>query len=266
MSNSMIDWHLFEKGDRAKPGVIFLHGFMGASSVWKPIIDQLYADYHCVAVDLPGHGETEADLVNLDFEKTSSEIIKLCSRKFSNPPVICGYSMGGRIALYTALNHPDSFRGMMLESVNPGIEIGHEKKIRFLSDSDWAQKLSRSTMRQFLVEWYAQPLFSYLPDDLIARIIEKKSSGNPANLAKTMLIYSQGSQPSLWRKLAGWKTPALVIAGELDEKYCQIAKRIGETLPDWELCVVPEAGHIVHLEKPNRFISALKSWLDRSIL
>lgn len=266
MNSGLIDWHLTKQGDQAKPGILFLHGFMGTGKIWKPIMEQLQDEYYCVAVDLPGHGQTETDLDNLNFDITAEGLIRLCSKEFNRPPIICGYSLGGRIALYTALHHPDSFRAMIIESASPGIENEREQKKRFLTDSDWAQKLNRSTMREFLVEWYAQPVFSYLSDERIAKIIEKKSSGDPIKMAKAMMIYSQGRQKPMWHKLSGWEKQALIVVGESDLKYCRIAKRVSGLLPACELRLIPDAGHIVHLENRNRFIEALKSWLDSRIV
>lgn len=266
MPSSTIQWHHSERGDPDKPGILFLHGFMGNCGIWAPVIDSLCDRYHCVALDLPGHGATTVNTDDLNFSNTARQIVKLSIEKFSHPPVICGYSMGGRIALHTALNYPDLFKGMIIESANPGIEIEHERRKRFVSDRDWADKLSQSSMKEFLIEWYSQAVFSYLPDDLIARIIEKKSNGDPTKLAMALIDYSQGLQQPLWRKLPQWEKPALIIAGQVDKKYCEIAERMVEVMLDAELCLVPDAGHIVHLEKRDRFIAVLKSWLDSRIL
>jgi 2-succinyl-6-hydroxy-2,4-cyclohexadiene-1-carboxylate synthase len=55
--------------------------------------------------------------------------------------------------------------------------------------------------------------------------------------------------------------PALLIAGARDEKFVAINRRMAEAMPSATLCVIPDAGHIVHVEQPEAFLSAAVSWL-----
>jgi pimeloyl-ACP methyl ester carboxylesterase len=64
-----------------------------------------------------------------------------------------------------------------------------------------------------------------------------------------------GEQPSLWAKLAQLQLPVHLIAGELDEKFVDINRRMAAQISGATLSVVPNAGHTVHLEHPERFRS-----------
>jgi pimeloyl-ACP methyl ester carboxylesterase len=56
-------------------------------------------------------------------------------------------------------------------------------------------------------------------------------------------------------------TPTLLLAGALDPKFVEIAERMASAMPDARLTVIPEAGHAVHLERPDAWLEAVKAFL-----
>jgi pimeloyl-ACP methyl ester carboxylesterase len=72
---------------------------------------------------------------------------------------------------------------------------------------------------------------------------------------------SVGIQTPLWDRLPELSMPVAVVAGEKDPKYVSLARRISALLPRGELHIVPDAGHIVHLENRAAFVSILKKIL-----
>jgi len=271
MSDLKITWNSYVAGEPGYQPIIFLHGFMGSGRIWLKTMDQLAEAHYCVALDLPGHGSTGADPGELSFDSLAEAIVDLVTSDSmittsGKKPILTGYSLGGRVALYTALTFPHTFGALVLESSTPGIEARADRDSRLESDRRTAARLAGSDMRDFLIEWYRQPVFAYLPDDLKARIIEKKSSGNPVRLANALVKLSQGAQPSLWNLLAGYRDPVLVVSGEKDVKYVEIGGRMAGLFPRAEQVVIPHAGHIVHLENHKDFMSALKFFLSSHIL
>jgi 2-succinyl-6-hydroxy-2,4-cyclohexadiene-1-carboxylate synthase len=55
--------------------------------------------------------------------------------------------------------------------------------------------------------------------------------------------------------------PVLVVAGERDERYAALGRRLVDALPDATLALVPEAGHAAHLERPQAFLDAVLPWV-----
>ena len=266
MSGCINKWHYHSAGDPASLPVLLLHGFMGSGRVWLPTMNQLAGQIFAIAPDLPGHGQTEADLETLDFDTLSSDLLDLCDRHFDRPPVIVGYSLGGRAALYAALKYPDRFSALVLESSSAGIEIESERRQRSEQDRQTADRLRSTDMVSFLTEWYQQPLFASLARETVAGIIQKKSGGNRHHFAEAVVRLSPGRQPSLWNRLPDWTKPILILSGALDTKYSQIAQRMAEYMPQARLEIIPDAGHIVHLENNQAFVAALKSFLTTCIL
>lgn len=264
-----IRWNAHEMGDRSGIPVLFLHGFMAQGGIWLPIMRQLNHRFHSVALDLPGHGLTTADIRTLDFDNLSGAIVDYIDEHIKPPVILVGYSMGGRIALHTALNYPDHFSGLVLESAGAGIENAAEREFRLAVDEETADRLTESDLREFLKEWYrTQPIFSSLSNnpEMIESIINKKMANDPELLAGVMVRLSPGRQIPLWPRLHEWKKPTLIIAGELDPKYRDIARRLATEISGAGLEIIPGAGHIVHLENSKAFIATLKNFLSAYIL
>jgi pimeloyl-ACP methyl ester carboxylesterase len=67
-----------------------------------------------------------------------------------------------------------------------------------------------------------------------------------------------GHQPSLWDDLDALQVPVVAVAGELDEKYARISRRITGSSPNARAVVVPGAGHNTRLEAPEAYLALLK--------
>lgn len=268
MPSLQIRWHVLRSGDPAGVPILFLHGFMERGDAWRATMRQLPAGVCAVAPDLPGHGRTTADLDRLDFETLSAAIIKLAKDSFASPPVLVGYSMGGRIALYTALASPADLSGLVLVSTTAGIGHSSERARRRRADQETADALRRDDLQSFLRRWYEQPVFASLRNrpDLVDSLVRDKFDNDPLALAEIVTRLSPGRQPSLWDNLHRWDKPALIIAGRLDARYCEIARRMAARMKNARSEIIPGAGHIVHRENNKEFVSVLNFFLSAYML
>ena len=252
-------------GDPQRPAILFLHGFMGSSEDWWDVVAALDERFYCVAPDLPGHGAS----LGLPPEYytlggTTRALLVLLDELDVERAALAGYSMGGRLALYLALRHPDRCAGLFLESTSPGIDDAAERRMRREAD-DWrASALESGSFEDFLAAWYKQPLFASLSrhKGLVEEIIEVRRRNDPGELARSLRGMGAGSQPSLWGDLAGLRAPALAVAGELDEKYAGLASRMAALNPMMRTAIVPGAGHNVRLEAPEAHLALLQDFLE----
>jgi len=204
--------------------IVFLHGFLGRPSDWDPVISYL-PPCPTIKIELPGHGQTP---FTKNFTFASSP------EKFH----LVGYSMGGRLALQYARKFPDQIASLSILSAHPGLQTPIEKKLRLEQDAKWAAKLLDLPIDEFLTQWYDQILFkSFKPDFSMRR------EHDPKALAATMIEYSLGYQEFYQPK------EALYLVGEKDEKYRAIYKFAQ---------VIPNTGHVIHLENPKAVAEALK--------
>jgi 2-succinyl-6-hydroxy-2,4-cyclohexadiene-1-carboxylate synthase len=251
-------------GDCRSPAVLFLHGFMGSSVDWREVMASP-GDRFCIAVDLPGHGASlglPSDTYTI--EGTTRAVIRTLEGLEVPRPVVAGYSMGGRLALYLALRHPERCAGLFLESASPGLERSGERAARRAADESKAVRLESGDFEPFLRDWYAQPLFAPLArdEDQLRRTIDARRRNDAGELARSLRGMGTGSQPSLWEELTGLGVPTLAIAGELDGKYAGISSRMAGINPRIESAVVPGAGHTVHAETPAAYNSLLWRFVE----
>jgi 2-succinyl-6-hydroxy-2,4-cyclohexadiene-1-carboxylate synthase len=216
-------------------------------------------------VDLPGHGASLGlPPDSYTIEGAIRALVGILDELEVVRPVVAGYSMGGRLALYLALRYPERCAGLFLESASPGLESSGERAARGAADESNAKRLESGDLRVFLRDWYRQPLFASLARDeeLLRRTVEARRHNDPGELASSLRGMGTGSQPSLWGELESIAVPSLSIAGELDEKYAGISSRMAGINPRLESAVVPGAGHIVHSESPAAYISLLGRFVD----
>jgi 2-succinyl-6-hydroxy-2,4-cyclohexadiene-1-carboxylate synthase len=244
--------------------VLFLHGFMGSSADWRGATAALEGRYRTITVDLPGHGASTGLPPELyTIEGATRALLGILDGLGVERPVIVGYSMGGRLALYLALRHPDRCSGLFLESASPGLEDGEARAGRRAADERRAARLEVGGLEEFLRDWYRQPLFAQLARDgeLLRRTLEARRKNDPNELAKSLRGMGTGSQPSLWGEVFGLRVPALAVAGELDEKFVRILRRMEGACPRIRTVVVPGVGHNAQAEAPGPYLSLLQGFL-----
>jgi 2-succinyl-6-hydroxy-2,4-cyclohexadiene-1-carboxylate synthase len=131
----------------------FLHGFTQTSRSWSHLVEKL--PFTSTLIDLPGHGDSPDGRRSLT--QTAEEIA-------DTMPTGCliGYSMGARMALHTALQHPHKVSALVLISGTAGIRDNAERTARRLSDIELATRIQELGVPAFIDEWLSQPLFAGL--------------------------------------------------------------------------------------------------------
>ena len=151
MKSNHLAVHRYGQGDP----VIFLHGFFSDHRLWEPIIQTLSSDYQCLAVDLPGHGESgpwRGDWPDL-LEQLDHLIASL-----SVPCHLIGYSMGARVLgqMLTRLGPP--IHTAILISPTAGFQPIAARQRR-LRDHQLAAQINHQTITESADYWSQQPIF-----------------------------------------------------------------------------------------------------------
>jgi 2-succinyl-6-hydroxy-2,4-cyclohexadiene-1-carboxylate synthase len=253
-------------GNRDNPAVLFLHGFMGCKEDWSDITEQLSDHFFTIAIDLPGHGGTTVrgpeSLAGM--ENCSLGLIEYLARQKIDKFHVVGYSMGGRLALYLAVNYPGWCDRVTIESGSPGLKTESERNKRRAEDQARADQLeSGIDMEQFLESWYCQPLFGDLAKsgEKYDRLLCRRKKNSPVGLARSLRNMGTGSQPSLWDNLASITFPILFLAGEKDMKYRALAVEMADLCPNGQYCIIDAVSHNTHSERPDRFIDEVGTFL-----
>lgn len=256
-------FHYCLTGSTNQPIILFLHGFLGDSHDFSEIISMIREQFCCLAVDLPGHGKTK--IYGGDecytMQNTALALIHLLDNLSIKKCCLTGYSMGGRLALYMTLHFPYRFEKVILESTSPGLKTLQERSQRRQIDWQRARELETSDFKNFLLNWYQQPLFKTLQNHpKFDKLIERRLQNNPLELAKSLRYMGAGSQPSLWEKLAENQVPINLLVGEYDDKFKSINAEITNLFQVAKRTIIPKTGHNIHFENPQEYIANLTSF------
>lgn len=238
----------------SRPCLVWLHGFLGSGNDWEHD-PALFADWPQLWVDLPGHGAS-ADCLCEGFAALNALLTATLAHAEVADYWMVGYSLGGRVAMYHACQHPVGLQGIIVEGGNPGLHTEHERQRRRLADEQWAVRFAAEPLRQVLADWYLQPVFAGLSTRARTELIDQRSRNNPVALAAMLRNLSLGVQPPLYQALAQLTVPFHYLSGERDTKFQAIARELGAPYH-----LIPDAGHNAHRDNPDAFAACITSVL-----
>jgi len=247
--------------------LLCLHGFLGNHCDWEKFADSFLTSalgWQVVAIDLPGHGDEEGGWVCPEPEEFSKALSDLAVAEGWATGVLAGYSLGGRLALHTALSFPELFPVFIGISTMAGIEDEQERSRRTASDFALASRLrGGSEFSQFLREWWEQPIFESPSHDLRAleAFLASRLQRNPACMASCLETWSAGRMKPQWSALSDYPGSAFLLSGDADMKYTLAAGRMKACFRQADHVVIPQAGHQLISENPHFVALAIASFL-----
>jgi 2-succinyl-6-hydroxy-2,4-cyclohexadiene-1-carboxylate synthase len=243
------------RGVGAPQALVLLHGFGGTRRMWDGVVAHLDRErYRPLALDLPGHGQAASYPGPITFDACVAEVLRASPERFA----LCGYSMGGRIAMHVALAAPERVTRLILIASSPGIESARARAQRRAADRRLARELEDGSHEGFVERWNAQALFAADPPDVVSRAREEQLSNDPVALATAMRGIGTGEMEPLWQQLPQLQMPVLLIAGRRDVKFKAIGERAASLIAQGELLMVA-GGHRLVLESPEALGLALSA-------
>lgn len=239
-----------ERGDGAP--IVFLHGLGGDRGRWDPIIDRLAGDFRCVAVDLPGHGESAADGCNaIDATTAVHEVVRHLGL---DAPTIVGHSLGATISLvYGALYGPRS-----IVAFDP---VGLYLPDLAASIGPFAERLQGDGFDAAYDEWEAA-LLAPVPADRRAGLQAEIRPRQEVVLSYWSALLDPeaalASQAGFDAALAGIVVPALVC---LADPPSAADAAVLAALTTATIEVEQGGTHYFHLLDPDRFATRIADWV-----
>src|SRR3954452_25020857 len=202
--------------------VVLLHGFAGTRRAWDPVVERLDRErYTPLAPDLRGHGDAR-DARPVSFEACMADVLAAAPDRF----VLCGYSMGGRIAQHVALAAPARVERLVLVATTAGLADEAERAARRADDERLAAFADGASIEQFADRWAAQPLFADTPPEAARIWREDLLRNDPRALAAVLRGLGAGAMAAVWDRLPELPMPATVLAGQRDTRYVAFAERL----------------------------------------
>gem|GEM_PF-3057126 len=190
------------------------------------------------AVFLPGFAQAKSmysrlevfnDSGGIDIIPNTSwdETIRSISKKVELNSVVVGYSMGARLALGLALDHPEKVKALILISLNAGLSDDKSKKDRLVADEKLANEVSVDFDAAFS-KFDANPIFdnngqsnSFAEDRLKDKDL----------IVDQLKILGLGNMPNYEERLIELRAPVLYISGSRDKKYIELNARYKKKTP-----------------------------------
>ncbi|SMQ83655.1 2-succinyl-6-hydroxy-2,4-cyclohexadiene-1-carboxylate synthase [Bacillus sp. OV166] len=262
-----IQYHVEVYGEGSIP-LVLLHGFTGDSSTWTPFYDAWEKQMKLINPDIIGHGKTESPdvLSRYQIESVAKDLKTILEHLDVKQVDLLGYSMGGRLALTFALLFPERVRKLILESASPGLATENESQLRRMKDAELAKFIKEQGISSFVDYWEGIPLFQTmkrLPSAQKQVIREQRLNNSPTGLANSLLGMGTGSQPNWWGKLNELTCEVMLLTGEEDKKFCDIADKMMKELKNTSWVVIEGSGHAIHVEEPEKFGTIVSDFLSK---
>ncbi|MFT4572732.1 MAG: 2-succinyl-6-hydroxy-2,4-cyclohexadiene-1-carboxylate synthase [Planctomycetota bacterium] len=257
--------------DRGHDRVLVLaHGFLGSSLSWAHVVERLSQTRRILAIDLPGHGATclQPDPSYYSMGAASHALAQILTAENVSSFDLWGYSMGGRFALAHSLDSPHKPDRVVLESTSAGIENETLRATRCALDEERAVTLERDGIQAFVDSWETLPLFAsqtHAAPALLAAQRRIRLATKPQGAASSLRAMGTGTTPSCLGQLATLGMPTLLICGSLDEKFRAAAGAMATELLNGQQVIIDEAGHNVHLERPDHIVEVVEAFLRNPI-
>lgn len=224
---------------------MLVHGFTQTGRSWGRFATLLQPGRQLVRVDLPGHGGSAE--VRADLGESGRLVVAAGSADHAGPFDLLGYSLGARVALHAALDHPEALRRLVLIGGTAGIEDPGARTARRRRDDEMADGLEQEgDVEGFLRRWLAAPMFAGLADAGLDERLRNTARG----MASSLRLAGTGTQVPLWDRLGGMRTPTLLVAGADDLRFAAAAERMARIMPNATFSLIPGAGHAAHLAQP----------------
>lgn len=211
--------------------MILLHGGLASGKIFEPILPALTEHHQVIAVDLQGHGRTADTDRPLDIRPMADDIAALIDHLGLDKPDLVGYSLGGGVAFFTALKHPEKVGKLVMASANLRQDAIYPEMRR-------QQNMVSAAAAEFMKDTPMYQLYQRVaprPQDF-GRLLDKIGEAMSKNFDFT-------------REVSGLRVPTLIVAADADmappSHYVEVFRLLDGGLRDgsWNGEGRPKGGH-----------------------
>jgi len=240
--------------------ILFVHGYPLSRRIWDPQIEGLADVARLIVPDLRGHGESDAVPGPYSMDMLADDCLAVLEAlDITTPVVLCGLSMGGYVTFAFYRKYPEKVAGLILAATRSG-EDSPEGKANRDKAADQARKGGPSA----------------IAESMLPKMLSPKSYGERPELVQSVWEIMQGtSLDGILGDLMGMKsrpdsTPGLRNIGVLtlvlhgsDDQLIPPSEAMAMrgAIPGARLKLLPDAGHLLNMEQPQRFNKAIREFI-----
>jgi len=255
-----INWSYVEAG--SGPLLLLFHGTLSYKEAFAEQVAGLSDAHRVLAFDWPGHGGSGFDPAGWTVEDLVDAVPRLIEALGASSAAIGGFSQGGAISMRVAIEHPDRVDALVV--MNAGLDPVPAAAVEAMAALGELLATGGEDERRTALEAH-QAKFLHAPGwiegnpEAAAEEVDRMLA-HPRAAARSVVAIPAGYH-SIEEEVGGIELPTLVIWGERDVRAAW-GPRMEELIPKASLRVIPEAGHHLTLDAPERVTEAIDSFLD----
>jgi pimeloyl-ACP methyl ester carboxylesterase len=254
----------YEVTGQGRP-VVLAHGFSATCRMWDGQVAAFRDRYRLIVYDARGQGRSEVPEEPAAFSQPRMVEDLRQLLHYLGVPRACvgGLSMGGNVALNFALEHPEMVDGLLVCDTGAGSDEPEHwaGKVR-----RWVHLLTTAGVEAFAADYIEDPIMAHYArrgaterDFLWRAMTSNTAEGLARGLAGVV-----GNRPSLYalkNRLQRVAVPTTIVVGDHDDWCTKVSGFLAETIPNAELALIRNSGHMTNLEQPDQFNDALGRFL-----
>ena len=242
------------------PALVLLHGFLESKAIWADFAETLRKDFTVIAIDLPGHGESELIDGTHGMQLMAETVKVVLEAEKIEKAVVAGHSMGGYVALQFAADHEEWVKGLVLFHSHANADSDEAKENRRRTINIVKQNRG-GFIKQFIPDLFDQKHVADYSD-----AIQKLQ--NIADLMTPEAIIAALSgmrdRPNQLQYLLLTEIPILFIIGKQDSRMPYNQLMAQAVIPSHsEVLLLEDVGHMGYIEAPGKTLQALKHFALR---
>ena len=260
-------FHYLDWGAKGRHPILFLHGGGLNAHTWDVVCLMLRREYHCLAMDQRGHGDSEWEpTADYSFDAQIRDIEGLVEKLGLKRPLLVGHSMGGFASIGYAMRHASTMAGLVLVDVGPELSMDGAKRIReFVSQDRVLDSVDAFVQKAMSFNPMRNP--ALLRRSLLHNLRQlpngkwtwkhdpNRMSGNFANerVERARQIIEEIHKISC---------PTLILRGARSDVFSDDnARKFAEALPNARWLRVENAGHTIQGDNPAGLLQAIRPFL-----
>lgn len=236
--------------------IVMLHSLLADSDSFEPLAELMVKDRRVVLFDLPGYHDSE--LVEGPLDAVADRVAAgIRSLELADKVDLLGNGYGGFVAQLVAARHPELIDRLVLADTGACFsDLGREA---YRNMSRQARHHGLHAIADLAMQRLFGPQFEKKNPELVSRRKQRFLNMQPATLHAAC---AELADLDLRQKVQGIRSPALVLAGELDEATpVSMAQELAQLLPHAQMRTLPECAHLPQLQNPALFLNEVRTFL-----
>ncbi|MRN56966.1 alpha/beta fold hydrolase [Paenibacillus monticola] len=241
--------------------IVLLHGFCGSADYWEKVIPALSGTYRIIALDLRGHGTSDAPLGAYSVEQMADDVLSVLDTLEISQVTLLGHSLGGYITLSFAQRYASRLQGFGLIH-STGYSDSEEAKEKRLKSVSTIQNEGITAFVDALVPGLFAPETAEAAPQLLERTKEIGYRTPPQGAAGAALAMRE--RPDRRDVISASELPILLVAGEKDA-HVPPERIFTSDKSNVTQATIPGVGHMSMYEAPEQLAGIIKDFVQAAV-